>query len=121
MKRNYQLIALLSFGLITALQSCTNSCKDVEGKFSSFSTSLRYDYLFTYKFSNGKVSLMNTSRTGIGAEYKSGTTQEGTYDVQDDRITMNFGGYDVYLNINRSSDGCISSLSNDESEYNREE
>ena len=64
---------------------------------------------------------MNTSRTGIGAEYKSGTTQEGTYDVQGDRITMNFGGSDVYLTINRSSDGCITSLSNDESEYTREE
>ena len=108
------------FCLCLFLVSCADNCKNINGKFSSFSTSLRYDYLFTYDFNDGEVRLLNTSRTGIGADYKSGNTQTGTYEVKGEEVVMNFGGSDVILVINRDANGCISSLSNEDSIYERQ-
>jgi len=61
---------------------------------------------------------MSTSKTG-SQEYKSNGSQEGSFKVDGDKVIMNFGGSDVILNINRSSDECIKSLSNDIGTYER--
>ena len=98
--------------------SCSKSCKDVNGDFSNFSTSLRYTYLTIYKFSGSNVKLMSTSKTG-SQDYKPGLSQEGSFKADGDKVIMNFGGSDVILNISRDSDGCIKSLSNDIGTYER--
>lgn len=104
--------------LILLLQSCTNNCKDVNGDFSQFYTSLRYTQLTTYRFSGSSVKLMSTSKTG-SQDYKPGASQEGSFRLDGEKVIMNFGGEDVILNINRSPDGCINSLSNDNGIYEK--
>jgi hypothetical protein len=70
-----------------------------------------------YKFSGNNVELMAISKTG-NQDYKSvSSPQEGSFKVDGEKVIVNFGGSDVTLNINRSSEGCIESLSNDFGTY----
>jgi hypothetical protein len=70
--------------------------------------------MFTYKFNSGNVTSSSGSKVG-NSDWKFETPQKGKYNINGDRITMNFGGSDVYLTIKRSKEGCITSLSNNSS------
>jgi len=105
------------FFICLTISSCTNICKDVNGEFSQLSTSIRYTYVTRYKFSGNNVELMAISKTG-NQDYKSvSSPQEGSFKVDGEKVIANFGGSDITLNINRSSEGCIESLSNDFGTY----
>jgi hypothetical protein len=95
----------------------SNDCKSISGKsFSESSLNQRYKWMFTYKFNNGNVTLSSGSKVG-NSDWKFETPQKGKYNIKGDRITMNFGGSDVYLTIKRSNEGCITSLSNNSTTY----
>ncbi len=100
--------------------SCVSkkSCKDLNGKFSEFSTNSNSTNLTTYEFDGNSVKLMSMSKYGK-QEYKSDGTQNGKFNVDGDKVVMNFGGSDVTLIINRNSDGCVISLSNDIATYEK--
>lgn len=99
------------------ISSCTTTCKDVNGEFSQLSTSIRYTYLTRYKFNGNNVQLMEISKTG-NQDYKLvSSPREGSFKVYGEKVIANFGGSDVTLNINRSAEGCIESLSNDFGTY----
>lgn len=110
-------ISITVFVLLMIL-SCGTDCKEVSGSFSSFSASMNYKVLSTYTFSGNSVSYSMTSKTG-SQDYKTDSRQSGTFRVEENNVIMNFGGHDVSLNIIRSSNGCILSLSGTNGNYER--
>ncbi len=109
------LITCMSILLI----SCSKNCKELNGKFSMLTTSIRYTYYDVYEFKGNTVTMMSVSKIGSG-DYKPGVTQRGNFKVDGDRVVANFGGSDVMLSINRSSDGCINSISNEIGTFKRD-
>ncbi len=98
----------------------SDDCKSLSGKiFSQSSLNQSYKWMFTYEFQNENVTLSSGKKSGTG-EWKFDNSQNGKYKLEGDRIIMNFGGNDVYMTINRSSGGCISSISNNSETYRLE-
>lgn len=105
------------FFICLTISSCTNTCKDVNGEFSQLSTSIRYSNLTRYKFSGSSIQLMSMSKRENQDFKLDIPSQEGNFKVVGEKVIANFGGADVILKINRSSEGCIESLSNDFGTY----
>ena len=105
--------------LIFITTSCSDNCKSLNGnKFINFSSGIRYSYITSYKFSGNSVSMLSMSKVGSD-EYKKDNSQEGYYSINGENIRLNFGGSDVYLFINKNSEGCITSLSNELGTYQK--
>ena len=101
------------------LISCSSNCKTLSGNtFVGGTYGNRYSYATSYEFSGNKVTLLSMSQVG-GGEYKKDNRQEGVYSIQGDIITINFGGTDVKLNIERESNGCIIFLTNEFGSYKK--
>jgi hypothetical protein len=99
--------------------SCGNDCKSLSGNtFIQVSTGNRYSYATSYKFSGSSVSLLAMTKIGSD-EFKKTSSQEGSYSIDGDKVKINFGGSDVYLDLNKSSEGCIEALSNQFGLYER--
>ena len=113
MIKHLKLYVFISIFLI----SCSSNCETLSGNtFVGGTYGNRYSYVTSYEFSGNKVTLLSMSKVGEG-EYKKDNRQEGVYSVQGDVIVSNFGGTDVTLNINRESNGCIESLTNEFGSY----
>ena len=99
--------------------SCGNDCKSLSGNtFIQVSTGNRYSYATSYKFSGSSVSLLAMSKIGSG-EFKKTSSQEGSYSIDGDKVKLNFGGSNVYLDLSKSTEGCIEAISNEFGDYEK--
>ena len=116
-RSNFLILVVCTSALL--FYACGNNCKSLSGNtFIQVSSGNRYSYATSYKFSGSSVSLLAMTKIGSD-EFKKTSSQEGSYSIEGDRVKLNFGGSNVYLDLSKSTEGCIDAISNEFGDYEK--